>query len=157
MASFYYTLSSAVSTGLPPNVASYSKLKLVSSAMNLDSNTASVLLQDTVSLAYWSSVQLATPLVAPRFIFFLNFNATAPAWAASSVYAAGAIIKDVNLNYQLATTGGTSGATAPAWSTVIAGSTADGTVAWLNLGTLPGTALLAMIASQMPAGTISMA
>jgi len=53
-----------------------------------------------------------------------------PKWVLSTVYATGAIIVDSNGNTQRASTGGTSGTTAPAWSTTLLGTTSDNTVTW---------------------------
>lgn len=52
----------------------------------------------------------------------------------------GNIITDSNGNLQLCKVGGTSGASAPSWSTTIGGTTTDNTVTWICLGT----------ASQLP-------
>lgn len=58
------------------------------------------------------------------------------AWAAGHAYAAHNRIND-GTNVEVATTAGTSGATAPSWNTTIGGSTSDGTVTWLNVGPWP--------------------
>ncbi len=56
------------------------------------------------------------------------------AWAATTAYAQYKFIKDTNNNVQVATTGGTSGATAPTWNTAVGGTTTDATVTWTNAG-----------------------
>jgi phage tail sheath protein FI len=55
---------------------------------------------------------------------------TLPSWTASHAYTAGSLILDVNGNTQRCVTAGTSGTAAPTWSTVVGGSTTDGTVTW---------------------------
>ena len=58
-------------------------------------------------------------------------------WAATTSYAVGAIVRattvqDFGLVFKC-TTAGTSGATAPAWPTLIDGTTVDGTVTWTGI------------------------
>lgn len=61
------------------------------------------------------------------------------AWQATTAYALGALILDSNKNVQIVIVAATSGGTAPAWSTIIGGTTADGaTLVWKNLGHFPG-------------------
>ncbi len=57
-------------------------------------------------------------------------NAGPMTWQANTAYAVGAFVLDSNCNIQQVKVAGTSGATAPAWSTTPAGSTTDGTVTW---------------------------
>ena len=59
------------------------------------------------------------------------------AWAATTSYAVGAIVRattvqDFGLVFKC-TTAGTSGASAPAWPTLIDGTTVDGTVTWTGI------------------------
>jgi hypothetical protein len=70
-----------------------------------------------------------------------------PAWSAATPYTAGTLVIDSNGNLQRCTTAGTSGSSAPAWSTALSGSTADGAAAWtlVALHTAPGP-LLAHVA-----------
>ncbi len=78
----------------------------------------------------------------------LGYGATAPAnfqaflaalpaasvlWQASTAYALGALVLDVNGNVEQVTTAGTSGASVPNWNAVPGGSTTDGTVVWQNV------------------------
>src|SRR5579863_1116213 len=67
---------------------------------------------------------------------FQSFLAALPAttvlWQASTPYAAGALILDSNGGLQQVATPGTSGASAPNWSTTPGASTADSTVVWVN-------------------------
>lgn len=53
-----------------------------------------------------------------------------PNWAASATVSVGDLIVDSNGNLQRCTTAGTSGASAPAWSTSVAATTTDGSAAW---------------------------
>ncbi len=58
-------------------------------------------------------------------------------WQASSAYTAGQFVIDGNGAIQVAMTAGTTGTTAPVWSTTIADTTSDGTttpVTWMNNG-----------------------
>ena len=56
---------------------------------------------------------------------------TLPNWAATTVYVVGNLVLDSNGNTQRCTTAGTSGGSAPAWSTVLGGaSPTDGTALW---------------------------
>lgn len=65
---------------------------------------------------------------------------TNPSWSASLPRSVGAIVVDSNGNLQRCTTAGTSGSTAPAWSTSLNATTTDGTVVWtlITLHTAPG-------------------
>jgi hypothetical protein len=65
---------------------------------------------------------------------------TNPSWSASLSRAVGAIVVDSNANLQRCTTAGTSGSSAPAWSTTLSTTTADGTAIWtlIALHTAPG-------------------
>jgi hypothetical protein len=69
------------------------------------------------------------------------FNFTDTPWHASTSYQAGQQILDGNLNIEIATTGGTSGTTVPAWSTQAGVARSDNSVQWLNQGTLTATPL----------------
>lgn len=67
--------------------------------------------------------------------------ASTPAWAASTSYGVATDhIVDSNGNIEVATTPGTSGLSAPAWSTAPGGTTPDGTVTWTNAGKVPTAA-----------------
>jgi hypothetical protein len=63
-----------------------------------------------------------------------------PAWAANTAYTSARIL-DSNGNVEIVGTAGTSGATTPAWSTTPGGTTVDGTVSWINGGTMSVAAL----------------
>lgn len=63
---------------------------------------------------------------------------TAPAWAASTVYALGAQILDPDGHIQQVTTAGTSGATIPTFNDS-GGTTIDGTVVWTDQGAASAT------------------
>lgn len=58
-----------------------------------------------------------------------------PAWAANTAYSATRIL-DSNGNIEIVSTAGTSGGSAPPWSTTPGGTTSDGTVIWTNGGKL---------------------
>jgi hypothetical protein len=53
-----------------------------------------------------------------------------PPWAASTARVVGNLIVDANSNVQRCTTAGTSGTTAPAWTTTLNASTTDDTAVW---------------------------
>ena len=55
-------------------------------------------------------------------------------WQAKTAYAVGQYILDSNNNLQLVSSGGTSGATQPAWPQTMNQPTADGTVTWICCG-----------------------
>lgn len=57
-----------------------------------------------------------------------------PNWTASTVYSTSLMIVDSNGNIQKLTTGGTTGAAAPTWSTTTGATTNDGTAVWTCLG-----------------------
>jgi len=63
----------------------------------------------------------------------MNFKSTP--WKASNAYLVGQEVLDSNFHVQMVSTAGTSGLSAPTWSTSAAGITHDGsTLQWLNLG-----------------------
>jgi hypothetical protein len=63
------------------------------------------------------------------------FNFRDTPWLASTTYAVGQEVLDSNFQIQVVSVAGTSGATAPIWSTTAGGLTpGDGTVVWLNQG-----------------------
>lgn len=68
----------------------------------------------------------------------MNFRTTS--WEPNTVYNAGELILDPNMNIQVAdNSGGTSGATMPVWQTSVFGpQTSDGGVLWRNQGHLSG-------------------
>jgi len=53
-----------------------------------------------------------------------------PSWSAATAEAVGNMVVDSNGNIQRCTTAGTTGAAAPAWSTTLNGTTADGSAVW---------------------------
>jgi hypothetical protein len=63
-----------------------------------------------------------------------------PSWTASVAVTAGTIIADANGNLQRCTTAGTSGSTAPTWSTTLSSPTTDGSAIWTLIArhTAPG-------------------
>jgi hypothetical protein len=80
-------------------------------------------------------------------VSWLNQGATLisalASWAANHPYALHARIIDSNGNVQVVSVAGNSGPGpgAPTWSTTAGASTIDGSVAWINAGVLPSTAL----------------
>ncbi|HZW81075.1 MAG TPA: hypothetical protein VFF50_11440 [Candidatus Deferrimicrobiaceae bacterium] len=58
------------------------------------------------------------------------------AWRASQHYVPPSRILDNDGNVEVVTVAGTTGTTAPAWSTAPGGTTMDGTVTWINAGAL---------------------
>jgi hypothetical protein len=66
---------------------------------------------------------------------------TPAAWAANTAYTAGDLILDSNRNLESCVISGTSGATAPTWTTTPGGPTADNFVGWENLGAIATAAL----------------
>jgi hypothetical protein len=62
----------------------------------------------------------------------MNFKSTP--WLASTAYTLGQEVLDSNFHLQMVSTAGTSGGSAPTWSTSTAGITNDGSAKWLNLG-----------------------
>jgi hypothetical protein len=66
---------------------------------------------------------------------------TPPGWITGNPYNLGTLILDNNNNIQLVTTAGTSGGSAPVWSTIAGATTTDNTVTWTNLGAIASSAL----------------
>jgi Bacteriophage tail sheath protein len=71
-----------------------------------------------------------------------------PFWSASHAFSVGNQIVDANGNIELVTVAGTSGATAPAWPTVVGTVTVDGGVSWKLIPTGTGSLFPAWTTSQ---------
>jgi hypothetical protein len=67
----------------------------------------------------------------------MNFKSTP--WKASTGYTVGQEVLDSHFQVQMVITPGTSGGSAPTWSTSTAGTTNDGGTEWLNLGATTAT------------------
>jgi hypothetical protein len=94
----------------------------------------------------WSlAVDGNTAEAAPSTLRWTNqgpYAVNYPAWLASTVYAANAEIVDSNGNVEWTAAGGTSKAgAAPTWSTVVSGTTPDGSVSWRMLGAIASFSL----------------
>lgn len=83
------------------------------------------------------------------------------AWIANNPYTSTRIL-DSNGNVEIVGTAGTSGATTPAWSTTPGGTTVDGTVTWINGGTMSVNGLQAsggassiIMDNVVPSGTLA--
>jgi hypothetical protein len=74
---------------------------------------------------------IAAPLSAPSPVI----GSSRSAWAKNTYYSIAGAVIDSNGNLQQVTTKGTSGATTPAWSTVLNATTTDGTVTWKMIQT----------------------
>ena len=81
----------------------------------------------------------ANPLTIQEMGFFGNTGSSTfpaavgtanPSWTASHAYTVGNLIVDSNTNIQRCTTAGTSGSSAPTWSTTMSGTTSDGSAVW---------------------------
>lgn len=92
---------------------------------------------------------VAQVMLAPPFTWNWNRSAVnflavsgcqeyknAAGWVAAHAYTAGQVIIDSNGNAQKVLTGGTSGGSAPSWSTSIFASTTDNGIVWQNGGPL---------------------
>ena len=84
-----------------------------------------------------------------------------PAWAANTAYNATRIL-DSNGNVEIVSIAGTSGATTPPWSTTPGGTTVDGSVTWINGGTMSVNGLQAgggassiIMDNVVPSGTMA--
>jgi hypothetical protein len=62
------------------------------------------------------------------------FNFKDTPWLPSTTYAVGQEVLDSNFQIQVVSVAGTSGLTAPAWSTTVGNPTLDSTVVWLDQG-----------------------
>jgi hypothetical protein len=81
-------------------------------------------------------------------------------WQPNTSYSAGQAILDPNGNIQLVSTGGTSGATQPAWTDQQGANTMDASIAWKNSGPLNWQPSLAYSAGQIivdPNGNLQLA
>lgn len=93
-------------------------------------------------------ITIPVPLAYDGFNLYSASHATGPAgqvtssglsfWAASHVYALNTSIIDSNGNIQQVTTAGTSGSSAPSWSSTVGNTTTDSGVTW-TLRTLGGS------------------
>jgi|GEM_PF-914592 hypothetical protein len=76
----------------------------------------------------------------------MNFEDTP--WLVSTHYAVGQRVVDSNFDVQVADVAGVSGTAVPSWSTTLGGATADGTVQWLDQGTVSAVTPAAWIANH---------
>src|ERR1700733_4430751 len=76
----------------------------------------------------------------------MNFEDTP--WLASTHYAVGQKIVDSNFDVQVVDVAGVSGTAVSSWNTTLGGATADGTVQWLDQGTVSAVTPAAWIASH---------
>jgi|SRR5215469_2332463 len=113
-ASWQYQGQTIDQTGLPPSASAQS----VGMALQLQQNGP-----DGANVYF-------NPASGGRSILSLNAaDYIPPSWAALTAYASGAVVTPGNGYVYIATTGGTSGSTAPTWPTS-SGTVADGTVTW---------------------------
>jgi hypothetical protein len=96
------------------------------------------------SVPFWSET-LGGPTVDGAVTWLDQGTATGftpAAWISAHSYLTGTLILDSNSDIQLATTAGTSGGSAPAWSTNAGATTHDNTtLIWTNLGAIATSAL----------------
>jgi hypothetical protein len=57
-------------------------------------------------------------------------------WVPLTTLPAGTVTQDSNGNIQLATTSGVTGAAVPTWNPTLQGTTSDGSIVWINIGTI---------------------
>jgi hypothetical protein len=77
------------------------------------------------------------------------FNFKDTQWKASTTYTAGQEVFDSHQQIQVVSAGGTSGAAAPAWSTIVGKTTTDGTLHWLNQGPLSAVTPAAWVPTHL--------
>jgi hypothetical protein len=76
------------------------------------------------------------------------FNFVTAQWQAGTTYAVGQEILVPNLHIEVVTTGGTSGATVPGWPGLTGHTTGDGSVQWLDQGSLSASTLASWSADR---------
>ena len=72
----------------------------------------------------------------PRYPNPLWFETPPPPWQSATAYAVGQSVLDRNGATQTVAEAGTSGFSEPAWSTVPGGTTSEGSIAWINAGSI---------------------
>lgn len=121
----------------------------VSSAQ--DSTGGQNLSTDVIYAGVWASIEALSgtdKFAAHEFVsqvshqIVIRYIGAAPSWQKNYNYPAGALVKDANLNLQVAQDpGGLSGAVAPTWNPTIGGFTTDGGpstgLTWKNVGPAP--------------------
>ena len=80
--------------------------------------------------------------------FVIGANPILPAWSANTAYAVGQQVTD-GANIEVVQTAGTSGATTPSWKSMD-NATTDGTVVWVNLGTVTPAQIIPGITPNNP-------
>lgn len=126
----------------PGEAASVSGLgTLTSWALLLLGGVLSVLFSDSLSELWW-----LLPLVGTNMTDYMEGQmvthlfrtglTTVPAWAASTAYTVGDIVRPATWNNRLfqCVVAGTSGAAEPTWDTTMGNETVDNTVTWLAVG-----------------------
>jgi hypothetical protein len=88
-----------------------------------------------------------SPVILPALV-----GGTFSAWQSAHAYSLGNLIVDSNGNIQRVTTAGTSGGSAPSWSTTMGGTTTDSTVIWtvVALHTAPGPMIAHVVVPSFP-------
>ena len=76
--------------------------------------------------------------------FTTGGNAPLPGWTAGATYVPGNTVTD-GTNVEVILTGGTSGKTAPTWSTALDGSTTDNGVVWVNVGAVSPVQIIPIV------------
>jgi len=127
-ATYTFNILGSILTGGVQTLVNVPVSLTVSGCSNL--STLQVQLSATSSISTLVGTGYSATLSSTIGTISASTGNNAVTWAPSTAYGVGEVAIDRNSNLQTVTTGGTSGATEPNWSTVLGGSTTDNTVIW---------------------------
>lgn len=129
---FVWSISPSTTQQLPPGITLNGSTGVISGTTSVVGSFA-VTFRVTDTIGAFTEKQLTLPVSSGLSVQSgITFTNGIGFWLPTHAFSLGTFLIDANGNVQKVTTGGTSGATAPAWNT--SGTTNDGSVVWTFQG-----------------------